>query len=120
MKFTSTAYHRFMAHRHDDEYVHQHDLDRESHRHRLIEVIDHAHGAHGDDHHNHTHIVMTSVAFPGKDGAAHRHRLQAPFEHEHSLSSARHGHALGDIEHHEDDIHWHSVQITEIEIIWRD
>jgi hypothetical protein len=109
-----------MAHRHNDEYVHQHDLVAESHRHRLIEVIEHAHGAHGDDRHGHTHIVMTSVALPGKDGEAHRHRLQAPFEHEHSSSKAGHGHQLGDIEHDASEAHWHPVEITEIEVIWRD
>lgn len=109
-----------MAHRHDDEYVHKHELDAESHRHRLIEVIEHAHGAHGGDGHGHTHIIMTSVAVRSKDGGAHRHRLQAPFEHDHPPSKVRHGHPLGDLEHHESDLHWHPVEITEIELIWRD
>jgi hypothetical protein len=59
-----------MAHRHDDEYVHRHELDAESHRHRLIEVIEHVHGAHGGDRHGHTHIIMTSAAVRAKDGDA--------------------------------------------------
>lgn len=100
--------------------MHRHELDTESHTHRLIEVIEHAHGAHDGDRHDHTHIIMTSSAKRAGGDASHRHRLQAPFEHEHPSPKPRHGHALGDLEHNEPERHWHPVEITEIELTWRD
>jgi len=33
-----------VAHRHDDEYVHRHEFGQDAHAHRLVEVIEHAHG----------------------------------------------------------------------------
>ncbi|MEA2635561.1 MAG: hypothetical protein QOH92_2328 [Chloroflexota bacterium] len=105
-----------MPHRHDDEYLHRHALDAAPHRHRLIEVIEHAHGAHGDDRHDHTHIIMTAPAESGGQASQHRHRLASPFEHEHPSDDPRHRHQLGEIEHEERDRHWHGVEITEIEM----
>src|SRR6202171_221953 len=95
-----------MPHRHDDEYLHRHAFDAAPHRHRLIEVIEHAHGAHGDDRHDHTHIIMTAPAETGVKAAQHRHRLESPFEHEHPSDDPGHRHQLGEIEHEERDRHW--------------
>jgi hypothetical protein len=106
-----------MPHRHDDEYQHRHDQDAEAHVHRLLEVIEHAHGAHGADGHSHTHIVMTAPAEQAKDQRHHRHRLEAPFEHDHPSDRPAHRHSLGDVEHHDPDRHWHTVEITEIELV---
>lgn len=108
-----------MPHRHDDEYVHRHEFGADSHVHRLVEVIEHAHGAHGEEPHGHTHIIMTDRS-ERADGAAatnHRHRLKEPFEHEHASQSRRHRHRLGDLEHEVADRHWHPVEITEIELV---
>jgi len=105
-----------MPHRHDDEYLHRHSFDAAPHRHRLIEVIEHNHGAHGDDRHDHTHIIMTAPADRAGKASQHRHRLESPFEHEHPSEDPRHRHQLGDIEHEERDRHWHPVEITEIEV----
>jgi hypothetical protein len=105
-----------MPHRHDDEYLHRHDFDASSHRHRLIEVIEHAHGAHGGDRHDHTHIIMTAASESAGKPAQHRHRLESPFEHEHRSADPGHRHQLGEIEHEERDRHWHGVEITEIEV----
>jgi hypothetical protein len=105
-----------MPHRHDDEYLHRHAFDEGSHRHRLIEVIEHAHGAHGDDSHSHTHIIMTAPAQRASKERHHRHRLQSPFEHDHPTDDPRHRHQLGQIEHEERDRHWHGIEITEIEM----
>ena len=105
-----------MPHRHDDEYLHRHAFDAAPHRHRLVEVIEHAHGAHGDDRHDHTHIIMTAPAEGGSKPSQHRHRLEAPFEHDHATDDSRHRHQLGEIEHEERDRHWHGVEITEIEV----
>jgi len=106
-----------MPHRHDDEYVHRHDLDADPHAHRLVQVIEHAHGAHGGDRHDHTHIVMTDRSEPVRGDAPHRHRLVEPFEHDHSAAPRRHRHQLGDLEHEVADRHWHPVEITEIELV---
>jgi len=105
-----------MPHRHDDEYLHRHAFDAAPHRHRLIEVVEHARGAHGDDRHNHTHIIMTAPAERAGKETQHRHRLESPFEHDHPSEDPRHRHQLGEIEHEELDRHWHSVEITEIEM----
>lgn len=106
-----------MAHRHDDEYVHRHDFGADSHVHRLVEVIEHAHGGADNDPHGHTHIVMTDRSERADGGAGHRHRLKEPFEHEHPSESGRHRHRLGDLEHEVTDRHWHPVEITEIELV---
>ncbi len=105
-----------MPHRHDDEYVHRHDLGEDSHAHRLVEIIEHAHGAPGEEPHGHTHIVMTDSAERASD-THHRHRLREPFEHEHEAQARRHRHRLGDLEHEVADRHWHPVEITEIELV---
>jgi hypothetical protein len=105
-----------MPHRHDDEYRHRHQQDAEPHVHRLLEVIEHAHGAHGDDRHSHTHIVMTAPAEPDASSPGHRHRLQQPFEHDHAAAAPAHRHQLGDLEHHDSDRHWHAIDIIEIVI----
>jgi hypothetical protein len=105
-----------MAHRHADEYQHRHDHEAEPHVHRLLEVIEHAHGAHGAQRHSHTHIIMTTPAEPTGDKRHHQHRLQAPFEHDHPSANAGHRHPLGDIEHHEPDRHWHEIEIIELVI----
>lgn len=106
-----------MPHRHDDEYVHRHDFGADAHVHRLVEVIEHAHGAHGGDGHSHTHIVMTDRSARANGGTNHRHRLREPFEHDHPSKSQRHRHPLGDLEHEVADRHWHPVEITEIEMV---
>lgn len=106
-----------MPHRHDDEYVHRHDFGADAHVHRLVEVIEHAHGAHGDDGHSHTHIIMTDRSARANGGANHRHRLSEPFEHDHPSQSQRHRHPLGDLEHEVAGRHWHPVEITEIEMV---
>src|ERR1700682_5933863 len=105
-----------MPHRHDDEYFHKHAFDATRHRHRLIEVIEHEHGAHGDDRHPHTHIIMTAPAQRAGKEPQHRHRLESPFEHDHPTDDPRHRHQLWEIEHEERDSHWHGVEITEIEV----
>jgi len=105
-----------VAHRHDDEYVHRHDFGADSHVHRLVEIIEHAHGAPGEEPHGHTHIVMTDRSTRA-DGGNHRHRLKEPFEHEHGSESRGHRHRLGDLEHEVADRHWHPVEITEIELV---
>jgi hypothetical protein len=106
-----------MPHRHDDEYIHRHDFDADPHVHRLVQVIEHAHGAHGDDSHDHTHIIMTDRSEPARGEAPHRHRLAIPFEHDHPVAPRRHRHQLGDLEHEVQDRHWHPVEITEIELV---
>jgi hypothetical protein len=106
-----------MPHRHDDEYLHGHDFGADPHVHRLIEVIEHAHGAHGADGHSHTHIIMTDQSEPAGGGSGHRHRLKQPFEHDHAPAPQRHRHPLGDLEHEVADRHGHSVEITEIELV---
>lgn len=106
-----------MPHRHEDEYVHRHDFGGDPHAHRLVEVIEHAHGAHGDDGHSHTHIVMTDRSEGAGNASDHRHRLKEPFEHEHPSESRRHRHRLGDLEHEVADRHWHPVEIMEIELV---
>ncbi|HEV2013691.1 MAG TPA: hypothetical protein VGR77_07395 [Candidatus Dormibacteraeota bacterium] len=105
-----------MPHRHDDKYVHRHDFGADSHIHRLIEVVEHAHGAHGDKGHSHTHIVMTDRSERTNGGSDHRHRLKEPFEHDHPSEPQPHRHRLGDLEHEVADRHWHPVEITEIEL----
>jgi hypothetical protein len=105
-----------MPHRHDDEYQHRHEHETEAHVHRLLEVIEHTHGAHGGDRHSHTHIVMTAGAEPDRGKSGHRHRLEAPFEHEHPSAGPAHRHPLGDLEHYAADRHWHAVEITDIVI----
>lgn len=107
-----------MPHKHDDEYLHRHDFGIEPHVHRLVEVIEHAHGAHGGDRHKHTHIIMTAAAEGAAGDSHHRHRLSRPFEHEHPSEQPRHRHEIGDLEHHDPDRHWHAVEITEIELTW--
>jgi hypothetical protein len=106
-----------MTHRHADDYIHRHDFGTDAHIHRLVEVIEHAHGAHGEDPHGHTHIVMTDSSVRAEGGPNHRHRLKEPFEHEHASESKRHRHRLGDLEHEVADRHWHPVEITEIELV---
>src|SRR3981081_1725600 len=106
-----------MPHRHDDEYVHRHDFGADSHVHRIVEVIEHAHGAHGEEPPGHTHIIMTDRSERADGAAAHRHRLKEPFEHEHAIESRGHHHRLGDLEHEGADPHWHPVEITEIELV---
>lgn len=106
-----------MPHRHDDEYVHRHAFGADSHVHRLVEVIEHAHGAHGEAPHGHTHIIMTDRSERANGGSDHRHRLKEPFEHEHPSERQRHRHQLGDLEHEVADRHWHPVEITEIEMV---
>ena len=105
-----------MPHRHDDEYVHRHDFGDDSHVHRLVEVIEHAHGGPGEPH-GHTHIIMTDRSEGADASTHHRHRLKAPFEHDHEAESWRHRHRLGDLEHEAADRHWHPVEITEIELV---
>jgi hypothetical protein len=105
-----------MAHRHDDEYVHRHDFGEDSHVHRLVEVIEHAHGGPSEEPHGHTHIIMTDRS--ERDGGAdHRHRLKEPFEHDHPAAAGRHRHRLGDLEHEVADRHWHPVEIVEIDLV---
>ncbi len=105
-----------MPHRHDDEYVHRHDFGADSHVHRLVEVIEHAHGAPGEEPHGHTHIIMTDRSERANGDSDHRHRLKEAFEHEHP-APRRHRHRLGDLEHAVADRHWHPVEITEIELV---
>jgi len=105
-----------VAHRHDDEYVHRHEFGQDAHAHRLVEVIEHAHGGPGEEPHGHTHIVMTYRSERSR-GAEHRHRLREPFEHDHAAESGRHRHRLGDLQHEVADRHWHPVEITEIELV---
>jgi hypothetical protein len=105
-----------MPHRHDDEYLHRHQLGEDSHAHRLVEVIEHAHGGPGEAPHGHTHIVMTDRSARA-DGGDHRHRLKEAFEHEHGSDSGDHRHRLGDLEHDVADRHWHPVEIVEIELV---
>src|ERR1700730_10395885 len=105
-----------MPHRHDDEYLHRHAFDAAPHRHRLIEVIEHAHGAHGDDRHNHTHIIMTAPAQRAGKEPQHRHRLESTLEHENPPNTPRPRHQVGEIEHEERDRHWQGVEITKIEM----
>ena len=104
-----------MAHRHDDEYLHRHDFGEDSHVHRLVEIIEHAHGGPGEPH-GHTHIIMTDPSRRSK-GTEHRHRLRQPFEHDHATESGQHRHRLGDLQHEVADRHWHPVEITEIELV---
>ena len=103
-----------MPHRHDDEYQHRHQHDAEPHQHRLLEVIEHVHGAHGAERHSHTHIIMTALAEPAGDTRHHRHRLLTPFEHDHPSGGGAHRHELADVEHHQPDRHWHQVEIIEL------
>jgi len=104
-----------VAHRHDDEYLHRHDFGEDSHVHRLVEIIEHAHGGPGEPH-GHTHIIMTDPSRRSK-GTEHRHRLRDPFEHDHATESGQHRHRLGDLQHEVADRHWHPVEITEIELV---
>jgi hypothetical protein len=106
-----------MRHQHDDEYVHRHDFGDDSHVHRLVEIVEHAHGGPGDEPHGHTHIIMTDRSESATDASHHRHRLKEPFEHEHRPESRRHRHRLGDLEHEVADRHWHPVEIIEIELV---
>jgi hypothetical protein len=106
-----------MPHQHDDEYVHRHDFGQDSHVHRLVEIIEHAHGGPGEDAHGHTHIIMTDRSERARAGTDHRHRLREPFEHEHGSDKGGHRHRLGDLEHAVADRHWHPVEITEIELV---
>jgi hypothetical protein len=106
-----------MPHRHDEEYVHRHDFGTDSHVHRLVEVVEHAHGAHGQDPHGHTHIIMTDRSELADSDTDHRHRLKEPFEHDHPSKPPQHRHRLGDLEHQVADRHWHPVEITEIELL---
>jgi hypothetical protein len=105
-----------VAHRHDDEYIHRHDYGDDLHVHRLVEVIEHAHGGPGDEPHGHTHIIMTDRSERAAS-AQHRHRLKEPFEHEHPSETRGHRHRLGDLEHEVADRHWHTVEIAEIELV---
>jgi hypothetical protein len=105
-----------MPHRHDDAYVHRHDFGEDSHVHRLVEIIEHAHGGPGEEPHGHTHIIMTDRSERANGPSDHRHRLKEPFEHEHPAESRHHRHRLGDLQHEIADRHWHPVEITEIEL----
>lgn len=106
-----------MPHRHEDEYLHRHDFGDSSHVHRLVEVIEHAHGAHGDEAHGHTHIIMTDRSEGARAGGHHRHRLEEPFEHDHASAAAGHRHRLGDLQHDVADRHWHPIEIIEFELV---
>src|SRR2546426_713024 len=76
----------------------RHEFGQDAHAHRLVEVIEHAHGGPGDEPHGHTHIVMTDRSERSR-GAEHRHRLREPFEHDHGAESGQHRHRLGDLQH---------------------